>query len=536
MKRYKLYFLLIIITALNGCGDFLDINEDPNNPGIDNAPASLLLSGVQVDMSESLGMQVGGLGQITSLYMHQIVRRGSLNDYGVSGNDGGITNPWDNLFANVLTDVDILINDAEASGQLGYSGVGKLIKAYTYSIMVDVWGDVPYTERGLGQENPAPVFDDGEDIYAEVHLLIDEAIADLSSDTPGEVEGDLIYGGELDEWIRFGNTLKLKMYNQVRLVQNVSTDVQELMDADMFIDDIEFDFELNYGTSQSPDDRNPGYSQEYAEGAAFYSVSPYLFEIMTGRQTFFPQEGNPLNGISDPRAPYYWYNQLSPGEDAENPTSYKVGEFVSIYAFSFNIDPNEGFDQSSSKSILGLYPVGGAYDAGEGGTASFSVGRGDAPLRMLTYYDVLFIMTELANAEVIAADERVLFEQAMIAAFNKVNEVASAASAPTISDADRNDYIDEVLAIFDGANQDDRLRLIMTEKWIASFGFGVDSYTDYRRTGYPLLHDGNTDNLNVTVRTRDYPVSLPYNINDISLNPNAPPQRRTALDKVFWDN
>ena len=75
----------------------------------------------------------------------------------------------------------------------------------------------------------------------------------------------------------------------------------------------------------------------------------------------------------------------------------------------------------------------------------------------------------------------------------------------------------------------------MTQKWIASYGFAVDAYTDYRRTGYPLLHNGNTDNLDVTVQTRDYPVSFPWKSTDLSVNQNAPTQKNITLFKVFWD-
>ncbi len=538
MKKIKSYIyifpLLLGMILISGCEDFLDINEDPNNPGLDNAPLGLLLPGVQLDITESLSMQVGGLGQITSLYTHQIVRRGNLNDYGVSGDDGGITAPWNNLFANALTDVQIIIDDASASEQWGYAGISKLLKAYTFSIMVDVWGELPYTEGGEGQLNPTPAFDGGAEIYDSLFLLIDEAILDLNRDNPGVVIGDLIYQGDLDLWEKFANTLKLKMYNQIRLVRDVDAEVAALLTQPLI--EAGEDFELQYGTSQSPDSRNPLYGQEYAEGAAFYYISPYFFEIMNGINTFFPNEPNILAGVSDPRIPYYWYNQLDPGEAAENPTAYKDGEFVSIYAFSFNIDPNEGFDQSSSVSVVGIYPAGGKFDDGSGGVANFSIGNGAAPLRMLTYYDHLYIRAELAQVGVTSENAKDLLEAAVNESFMKVNEVASAGGAPAIEAVAQSAYLTSVSDIYDAATPEDQLKLIMTEKWIASFGFGVDSYTDYRRTGYPLLHDGNTDNLNVTVRTRDYPVSFPYNTNDITLNPNSPPQRRTAFDKIFWDN
>jgi hypothetical protein len=75
----------------------------------------------------------------------------------------------------------------------------------------------------------------------------------------------------------------------------------------------------------------------------------------------------------------------------------------------------------------------------------------------------------------------------------------------------------------------------MTEKWIANFGSPVDIYSDQRRTGFPILHDGNTDTEIVTERTRDWILSLPYSNADLDLYLNPPAQRNPYLARVFWD-
>jgi hypothetical protein len=91
------------------------------------------------------------------------------------------------------------------------------------------------------------------------------------------------------------------------------------------------------------------------------------------------------------------------------------------------------------------------------------------------------------------------------------------------------------MALYDAGTAQEKLEHIMTQKWIASFGFSVDAYTDYRRTGYPILFDPNTDNNPFTILNRAFPVSIPYFIDDLQINPNADPQRNPATDKVFWD-
>jgi hypothetical protein len=76
----------------------------------------------------------------------------------------------------------------------------------------------------------------------------------------------------------------------------------------------------------------------------------------------------------------------------------------------------------------------------------------------------------------------------------------------------------------------------MTEKWIASFGFSLDAYTDYRRTGFPIMFDPNSDPIPFTVTSRGYPVSLAYNSQSLNLNRNAPTEQKiVTTDRIFWD-
>jgi hypothetical protein len=366
--------------------------------------------------------------------------------------------------------------------------------------------------------------------------MIDEGIADLGKNSGiSPSSDDLFYGGNLTKWIKFANTLKLKMYNQIRLVENVSGPVNQLIsNPDLLIGPGD-DFEFQYGASGSPMNRNPGYQQEYAPQGMYYYINPYFYEILTGQNTFFPEAWNPYAGIRDPRVPYYFYNQLQPGQAAENPTAYKDGEFVSIYMFSFNIDPNEGFDQSSSQTVAGLYPLGGKYDDGQGGVSNYN-GAGDTPQRILTYMDHLYIRAELAIVGVTSEDPRALLEAAVNESFRKVDEVAAAASAPALDPALVDSYKTRLFDLYDNADDDEvRLQHIMTQKWIAKYGSAFDSYTDYRRTGYPILQDGNADFLNVTAQTRAYPLSYPWSTDELQVNPSAPSQKQITQYPVFWD-
>ncbi len=542
----KALLIIAVMATITGCKDYLDINTDPNNPSI--VSINQLLPAVLTNVAFSTG-NAGGLNGHVATVMHQTVQRGGLNDYNVQSNDFNIGVTWNSLYSGALTDIRQIIALGTESEDWHYVGIAQINKAYIYSVIVDVWGDVPYFDANLGSENPFPGYDGGADIYADLQLLLDEGIANLAkSSNLSPSTDDFVYGGDLNKWRKLGKSLKFKLYAQTRLVANVSSELNALLAENDMIANADQDFEFAYGTSQSPENRNPGYVQEWAPGGSNYYISPYFFEVMRSIDTF--GHGGLNVGPTDPRVPYYFFNQLpstAGDSDAQNPCSYcpstSGNGFLSIYAFSFNIDPNEGFDQSSSQSVLGLYPVGGKYDDGAGGLASLNSslagqvnGTGTVAQRMLPSFEIMYLRAELALAGVTSEDPRAMLVNAMDASFAKVNEVANNAGAPLIDGAAITTYQNAVLAMYDGGSADLQMEIIMTQKWIASFGNALSIYNDYRRTGYPRLHDGNTDALSITVQGRSFPVSFPYTNGEITTNPNAPAQRVIATDKVFWDN
>jgi len=558
---FKVFLGLSILAMVSSCGkDFLDINEDPNNPL--EVPLAQLLPSIIVDFTGAIGVSQGGLANKTGTYMHHFTQRGDAdNFYAPQGNEFSLTTPWNVAYSRALQDIDGLITQAQVEDEAGlianhYLGIGQILKAYVYSLMVDFWADVPFSEANLLNENLNPRFDPGETIYPELFTLINLGRGNLAStsSTLSPAGDDLIYGGDLDNWRKFANTLELKLLNQTRLVSAVGPQVSALISANDLINTQAQSFQLFHGTNVAPDDRHPGFTEEWAGGLLFYYASPYLFETMAGGDTFGHRNyGSDWGGLPDPRIPYYIFNQLPAGStdgDAENPCAYcpsrassliPGNSFLSIWMFSFNIDPNEGFDQNSSQSALGLYAVGGAVDNGIGGTAASLVSSSGvnpgAPLRMLNYFHRLFIEAELIEVGELPGVSAPVLASAIAAAFAEVNTAASSVGDGGISNAARDSYIADVMTYFNGPRTSaERLEVIMAQKWIASFGFAVDTYTDYRRTGFPILHDGNTDNLAVTIRSRQFPHSLPWPTAQLQINSNSPPQKNvvSAEAKPFW--
>src|SRR5690606_36601942 len=223
------------------------------------------------------------------------------------------------LYLGPLTDIKELVDQGTVDESWHYVGVGQILKAYIYSVLVDMWGRVPYDQANLGTGNLAPSYLDGSVVYDSIFVLLDQGIANVSREastvSPGD--DDVIYQGNLENWVNFANTLKLKLDNQVRLVRDVSAPFTTLVAEGNLIDDPADEFELEYGETAAPDNRNPGYAQEWAPGGQFYYIDPFFYEMMRGEDTF--GHGNDLlTDLRDPRIPYYFYNQLEPGEEPEN--------------------------------------------------------------------------------------------------------------------------------------------------------------------------------------------------------------------------
>ena len=559
MKRKMrfIYFfagLLMLVAAAPGCKKFLDVNKNLNSPTPDKASVSLLLSSVERALANNMALGTG-LGNTMSIYVHQQTGRVGADRYG-AGSQG-----WDGIYA-AIANLNVIIKNGTAETRYKYAGIAKILKAYAFSILVDVYGDVPFSEFDQFPEIKQPKFDLGKDIYPKLFALIDEGIADIdnpASNVSSPGSDDYIYKGNLTNWKKAARTLKLKLYTQVRLVQNVQTEIRALLatPANLINSQAE-SFMMPYGPFATTDDRHPAYGDYNATQRGGQLFSPWLYEIMKGRNA------NILSGNPDPRIPYYIYNQKSANALPENCTEFRDGGFISIL-FGSNGNCRDG-SNSATYSIFGIYPAGGRYDMNEfkainansGNIAPINAGTGARPHEFITYADRLYLEAELINAGLALGDQKAVFTSALNESFKQVDYIIGTfikpgnAGAPQVvplidTAAATAVYKAAVIAAFDAGTTAKKLEHIITQKWINRIENPVDSYTDYRRTGYPVLFApapmGNVTSVTApdgkvtpVSNDRGYPLSLPFNNNEIALNSNAPPQKVPETYKVFWDN
>ncbi len=558
MNRTKYISLLVAIgvMAISGCKKYLDVNQNVNDPV--SVPVSVLLPNAEKSLADALN-QGTGLSNGLAVYTHQMTTREDPDQYGIAGSDYYTGQAWDLLYNNCLSDLDVIINQGTEEDNMRYVGIAKILKAYAFSQLVDVFGDVPFSEFNKFKEGVTqPKFDDDAEIYPQLITMLDDAIADLNNAdaknplTPGA--NDLIYSGNVTRWKKAANTIKLKLFTQTRLVNSVGSQVTALLaDPTQLINAREESFMMPYGPLGATDDRSPAFD-DYTATQRSNHVSPWFYEILKGYNVGI------YSGITDPRVPYYIYNQMRPTSTAQSETEYRDGAFASLYFGSVGKDRNG--NQQGSISLFGIYSTGGKYDDGSGGTAGAGSGTGAAPYRFLTYADRLYLEAELINAGLAPGNSSEVMRAAITASFAQVDYVISSFIKPTqtvpalMGTEAVTTYIDNVMALYDVASAARKMEHVITQKWLSSVGSNVDQYTDYRRTGYPILFDPNNPvmapggfvqppiNGNPAypgaqkpvpvILSIAYPASLPWQTSELELNSAAPSQKQPSTYKVFW--
>ena len=574
--------LLGLLVATPGCKDFYDVNVDPIRPT--TAQVQQLLPVTQAALSTYIGFNIQGLGQPTSAIMQQLSNGRGIAEGGAVFLQTGssFSAPWNGLYSDMLINNEQIIRQGTEQEQWVFVGIAQIQKAYAFSQMVDMFGSIPYSEalRGVAELNPR--FDLDQDIYLGnqslgiqgLFSLIDEGIANLSRGGGSPSNSDLIYGGRVDNWRKFGNTLKLKLYVQIHKVRTdehpngFGPEIQALLaNPAGLISSNADDFEFRYGASIQPENRHIGFLSDYVNISRENSVGRQLYIMMRYGTDSVTVNFSPTRAPSafniDPRVPYYFFNQrndaaVEPGIfDYQDPFN---GRFVTT-SFGSN-SPRAASNTSDTRTLPGLYPYGGRYDDGYGGNADFSYARGRVAQRMLPYFSRLYLEAEarlmVLNDQMGAATA---LEQAIRASFQKVNDIAIAEGTPTstnaagrvpanvtlgpvptIAPAVINSYVTRAMARFNR----DPLRTIMTEKYIASFGMGPDIYTDFRRTGLPqiglpspLPSEAGFGIFDVGAGVQRaggaFPRRLFYSQQDLNANSNAPEVQPSPQDRIFWD-
>jgi hypothetical protein len=492
------------LSAISSCKKFLDINTDPDRLAAEKADIAQLLTAV----TSSVGFTGGSdLQRYTALIMQQYSGQTTstvsnqtqdFEKYLITGSD--VNNLFSSIYAVTLNDIEVIIRKATAENSPHYSGVAKLLKAYTYQIAVDAWGDLPYSEAQKETEGLSPKYDDDAQIYQNLIALTNEGIAEVNSATSVRSPGtnSLIFPGTFattkTNWIKFANTLKLRIYLHYSKLDKalLVTQTTNLVNAGgPFITAIADNFQMNFINEARR--QNPIQQFEIDR-------QNYLFANATIVDS--------MNSRLDPRRPFY-FTQFPGGSG--NYKGAKSGDPASQLYSRIHVYLRGATTNATAPTPL----ANGSYNASGSGVNNY-IYTGAAPIRMLTYAEYNFIRAEAALYGA-TGDPQTFFQEGIKASMAMAGVTSVTADAYVLANG-----------ILTGTTEE-KLKRIITEKYIANFGVVMEPWTDWRRTAYPSISKvGNAV-------IAEIPRSLLYPQSEIDLNPNAPKQKSSMTEKVFWD-
>ena len=262
MKKITTYIITAALgtAVLTGCKkDFLDINENPNSPA--NVNITEVLPSAELAIGHVMGNNFQIFGGIWAQYWTQnpfSSQYKTIEQYAPSAND--FDSPWRLCYSDALQDLNFVIKKGTEDGKMQHVACAKILQAYTYQILTDNFGDIPFSEALKGEEgNTTPKYDSQKDVYDGIIGLINEGLAmiDLSASNAPSSE-DLIFHGDMSMWQKFGNTLKLRVYLRMAYVDpaKAQAGVASLAGASFFA--AGEDARINY--SSTPGNTNPLHS------------------------------------------------------------------------------------------------------------------------------------------------------------------------------------------------------------------------------------------------------------------------------------
>jgi hypothetical protein len=478
-SKQLLLLLLVSTIGFTGCKKYLDVNENPNNP--DTATPALLLPSVEASVGQIIGNSFQVNGGIWAQFWTQSPTASqyrTLERYDPPNSN--YDRVWLTIYRNALINAQLIIDNKVNSPYA--KGMAYILKAYTFQVATDAFGDIPLTEALKGAEFSSPRYASQELVYDSIFNYIDKGIVLLNTPTgPDLGEQDLIFQGDTEKWEAFANTLKLRAY--LRLSQ------------------------------ANPSKAQAGIGALYSSNAAFLTEDAAIQYTTTGGNQ------NPL------------YNEMV----ALNRTQNIVASGTAVKAFNSNNDPRVfAFYNVIAGSAVDTiaYINQGSYAANStkrvstpsplvGGTA-IDPASAVAPVKLMSASESYFLQAEAVARGWAAGTVSTLFTQGVSASFDAVG--LSASSAAYLASAP------DAQLTTDPA---DVLKKIITQKYYSMCGFqGFEAWTEWRRTGYPdflVRSAASTLGANTRVALR-----MLYPNSEITTNSNFP-GNVLIYTPVWWD-
>ena len=511
MKKYIIKYsggllVLLALTSLQSCDkNFAEVNANPD--AVSAAIPQYVFTKAEYD----------GSGRMLNLLLGTMQYTTSFNDVAGFGSkyiasQVQQTYPaFTNAYPNEINELTIVMKGIKDDpSKTNWMAEAKIWKAYCFSRLTDLYGDIPYSQSALGYDSGVykPAYDAQKDIYTSILSELDQAAQSLDASKSTFGAADLIYGGSVDKWKKFAYSLMLRCAMRMTKVDAAAakTWATKAIAGGVITEDADI-AKMKYLGSGQDINKNP-----LANGLW---NSDYIAQ----------------DGVKNQEGGKYqkaFIDTLIANNDPRLPV-------ISIVYKSGVPDNSPGIQKGMAANWLNLSPPDfGTYSEPNPKTVLLL----NSPLLLFTAAESNFLLAEAALRNwYTGATASSLYQKGIEAAMRQWTIIAG--SAGTISASDINNYAAAKLNQFNSASTfDQQMKEIYCEFWVSIFPNAQEAFASYRRTGYPALTPNNYP-ANVTggkiFRRMMYPF-LEQTLNTDSYNAAVSRQgANDLLTRMWWD-
>lgn len=302
MKKYII--AIGILSGIVSCSDdyYDSLNVDQTNPS--DIPASFLVTSATTSLFDQM-TSTNVNTNVFRFFAQYFTTTTYLDEPNYDLDTRNINgNHWNELYTDVLFDLkdaklkvqeDLTLTEGQKNNQIA---IIEILEVYAWQVLVDTYGNVPYSEALQGLDNTFPVYDDAATIYSDLITRITSAINMIDTSDSGFGNNDIIYGDDMSAWRKAAASLKLRLGVQLSDVNPslAQSTISEALSAGVFTSNAD-NFIINY-LSSTP-----------------YSNPVYDDLVLSGRQDFLAANTivDYMNGLNDPRRPIYFDQNLGEG-------------------------------------------------------------------------------------------------------------------------------------------------------------------------------------------------------------------------------
>ena len=419
-------------------------------------------------------------------------------------------NYWDGYY-DILEDLQYSIDAAAVSGPAYYGGTARVLKAYIFQILVDLYGNIPYTEALKGIGILAPKFDDQKAIYEDLIKVLDTAITVLRANplTTTTAGSDIVFGSSVStantRWIQFANSLKLRiLIRQTRVPGRDAYIMTEINKAAATPEGF-----LPNGVDVGS---NPGYTASTGKLNPFYETWGY--NAAGGAQALarYPRLTLFLGDFLKSTKDTFRLKRIAYPNGGEG----VLPEIVTNYTFvPFGV--NSGYLSQASVYV---------------GPSQIKKGEFNRPMILMTNAELQFNMAEAKQrygaGVTLPGTAQSYYEQGVRESFRLTGTTAAygAAAATTL--------LTSGIHLADWNASPDKLKAIWMQKWLALVNYsGLEAWSEYRKNAFPVTPPSLS-----TSPTAPRPVRLFYPQSELASN-GANVLAQGTIDvfatRIFWD-